>query len=136
MAARKEGLGIGGFLTTDHMECSDFSKGIAAWFSERVTGGLRGIMVSRYDQAPDPERALASLRRTNPSAMLGDYYKALNLSDAGLIGLFAQPGLKVPQEVNQTLSVAQFDIVSLFDDGGVYVDMIHIPFEFLEAEPV
>ena len=136
MAARKENLGIGGFLTTDHTECVDFSSGVAALFSDRVVGGLRGISVCQYNQVPDPARALMSLRMTNPSATLGDYYKALNLSDAGLINLFAQLGLKPPQDVHPYLAVAQFDIVSLFDDGGVYVDMIHIPFEFLEAVPL
>jgi len=136
MDARRSRYGIGGFLSTDHMECAGFSGNASSFFSDRVVGGLRGILIGQYQHVPNPEQTLRLMRTINPQAKLKDYHTALNLGDSRVIDLFARLGLKVPQDVHPSLAVAQFDIVSIFADGAVYADMIHIPFEFLEAEPL
>ena len=136
MAARSEHYGVGGFLTTDHTECADFSKGAASAFSDRLVGGLRGLSICRYDFIEDSERYLRSKRRSEPSAEIRDHHMALKIDDTRVVDLFAQLGLKPPQDVHPNLSVAQFDIVSIFKNGAVYTDLIQLPFEFLEAEPV
>ncbi len=109
--------GIGGFLTTDHMECSGFSENTASFFSDRLDG-QRGLVITQYDFGVE------------------DSVNALRLSNQKVQNLFASLGLRVPASVNPTQRVAQLDLVRVFCDGAVYTDMIQIPFELLTAEPV
>ncbi len=108
--------GIGGFLSTDHMECAGFSQSTASFFSDRLDG-QRGLLITQY--AFDIEHKTHKLM----------------LSDKKVQNLFAKLGLKLPESVCRPQTVAQLDLLRIFDDGAAYTDMIHIPFEFLTAEP-